>query len=155
MSPNHCSNSESLWGVRRPHRPPLHVGNPASIWPFPCLTPMFSGPFPAPPAACSWLFTLSKCCRKMLLLLNTKQGRKKKAHSLAGLCLFRGLKFAVAAESFCDPCRYLIQVTSGVWGTDTVPHRACSCTDLKYLCIHLSIHITVFLSPSLSLSVQC
>lgn len=39
------------------------------------------------------------------------------------------------------------------WGTDTVSHRACSCTDLKYLCIHLSIHISS--SLSLSLSFQC
>lgn len=57
---------------RSPHHPPPHVGNLASIWPFPCLTPMFSGPFPALPAACSWLFTLFKCCRKMLLFLNIK-----------------------------------------------------------------------------------
>lgn len=70
--PNHSGSSGSLWGVRSPHCPPLHMGSLASIWPLPCLTPMFSGPFPAPPAACSWLFTLSKCCRKMLLLLNTK-----------------------------------------------------------------------------------
>lgn len=67
--------------------------------------------------------------------------------------MFCGLEFAVTAESCSDPCRYLIQVTSGVWGTDTVPHRACSCTHLKYLCTHLSIHITIFLS--LSLSFQC
>ena len=49
-----------------------------------CLTPMFSGPFPVLPAACSWLFSLSKCCRKRLLFLNTN----KEKDSLPSLCVF-------------------------------------------------------------------
>lgn len=111
---------------------------------------MFSGLFPTLPAACSWLFTLFKRCRKMLLFLNTKYGRKKKktkhkkAHSLPGPCLF-SLSSLLLLKAYFDSWRYLIQVTSDVWDSDTDSHWVRSCTGLIYLSIHLSIHKTIFL----------